>query len=170
MKAFTIDAESNITVFPSRKAAEANLPPTGALVFTTEAGLQGYLEKFPVAAAVEIWNGLTGVTPVTKFKDRATAVSRIWKAIQTLGQAEPVAAPEPAQESAAAIEIAEPEALVPATTEAAPDTPFAPQTPDVAPEAAPAKVKAARAKKEPKPASEPGTPREAARPPRLSRC
>jgi hypothetical protein len=75
MKAFTIDAENNITAFPSRKAAEANLPPTGAVVFTTAAGLQGYLDKFPAGAAVEIWNSLTGATPVTKFKDRAKAAT-----------------------------------------------------------------------------------------------
>jgi hypothetical protein len=37
---------------------------------------------------VEIYNGLPGSEPVKKFKDRATAVSRIWKAIQNLGGAE----------------------------------------------------------------------------------
>jgi len=166
MKAFTIDAESNITVFPSRKAAETNLPPTGAFVFTTAAGLQSYLEKFPVAAAVEIWNSLTGVTPVTKFKDRATAVSRIWKAIQTLGQAEPVAtgdtAPEtaPVAEPEQTLETAQPEAPAPETTEGVSAADVAPQMPDVAPETTPANTKAPRTKKAPKTPTEPGMPRE----------
>jgi len=44
MKAFTINAEGNVTAFESKEAAEANLPPTGAFVFTTAAGLQGYLK------------------------------------------------------------------------------------------------------------------------------
>jgi hypothetical protein len=78
MKAFTINAEGNITAFESKEAAEANLPPTGAFVFTTAGGLQGYLKKFPAATAVEIWNSLTGVTPVKKFKDGATAAKRIF--------------------------------------------------------------------------------------------
>src|ERR1035438_10489962 len=51
---------------------------------------------------VATWNGLPGVTPVAKFKDRKTAISRIWKRIQSLGEPaqpqadkpEPVAAPE----------------------------------------------------------------------------
>ena len=64
MKAFTINAEGNITAFESKEAAEANLPPTGAFVFTAAAGLQGYLKKFPASTPVEIWNSLTGVTQV----------------------------------------------------------------------------------------------------------
>jgi hypothetical protein len=167
MKAFTIDAESNITVFPSRAAAETNLPPAGAFVFTTAAGLDGYLKKFPAAAAVEIWNSLTGATPVAKFKDRATAVSRIWKAIQTLGEADPVAVPDGEPETAPVAdqlletsEAAQPEAATPVMEEPAPATTVAPQTPDVAPEAAPAKTKVARAKKADKPATDANGPRE----------
>jgi hypothetical protein len=101
---------------------------------------------------------------VKKFKDRATAVSRIWKAIQSLGQTEQVAA-EPktaliADQPPAATEIAQPEAGIPETTDPAPDTDVAPQTPGVAPEVAPATTKTRRAKKAPKAATEPGTPRE----------
>jgi hypothetical protein len=33
---------------------------------------------------VEIWNKLPGVTPVRKFRDRSTALRRIWTAIQAL--------------------------------------------------------------------------------------
>jgi hypothetical protein len=85
MKTFTINAEGNITAFESKEAAEANLPPTGALVFSTAAGLQGYLKKFPASTSVEIWNSLTGVQPVKKFKDGATAAKRIFAELQKLG-------------------------------------------------------------------------------------
>ena len=84
-----------------------------------------------------------------KFKDRATAVSRIWKAIQTLG-ADPVATAEAALEAAPigdqpqkATETAEPETP-------APEANVAPQTPDVAPEATPAKVRRLVGRRRPK--------------------
>src|SRR3954469_13768182 len=81
MKTFTIDAENNITVHTSRKAARE----TGAGVFTTEeqfADLIGGDSK----RLVEIWNSLAGVKAVTKFNSRKTATERIWKAIQNLGE------------------------------------------------------------------------------------
>ncbi len=81
MKTFTIDAENNITVQPSRKAARE----TGAGVFATEeqfADLIGPDNK----RLVEIWNGLTGVKPVTKFANRKSATERIWKVLQSLGE------------------------------------------------------------------------------------
>ena len=50
---------------------------------------------------VAIWNSLAGVTPVKKFKDRKTAISRIWLRIQSLGEStEPT--PEPAAKPAIA--------------------------------------------------------------------
>jgi len=36
---------------------------------------------------VAAWNGLPGVTPVSRFTDRSTAVTRIWKALQNPGGA-----------------------------------------------------------------------------------
>src|SRR5439155_11905313 len=81
MKTFTIDAENNITVHSSRKAARE----TGAGVFATEeqfADLIGPDNK----RLVEIWNGLAGVKPVTKFANRKAATERIWKALQSLGE------------------------------------------------------------------------------------
>jgi len=101
MKAFTINAEGNITAFASREAGEANLPPAGAFVFTSAAGLQSYLKQFPTAAAVEIWNSITGVRPVRKFTDRATAVTRIWSAIQSLEPAAPPTAHVAPEEASA---------------------------------------------------------------------
>ncbi len=41
-------------------------------------------DAWPASRLLEIWNGLSGVQPVVKLRDRATAVSRIWKHIQTL--------------------------------------------------------------------------------------
>ena len=81
MKTFTIDTDNNITVHTSRKAARE----TGAGVFATEeqfADLIGPDNK----RLVEIWNGLAGVKPVTKFANRKAATERIWKALQSLGE------------------------------------------------------------------------------------
>jgi len=150
MKNFTIENDSNnITVHASAKEAEA-VPNSER--FGNEAALAKLAANWPAARLIEIWNSLPGETPVKKFKDRATAVSRIWKAIQNLGQAVPAAADEPAPvpESAPPAEqtgeAAQPEAGVPETPF---DPPVAPQSPDVAPEAAPASKKATRAKKTP---------------------
>jgi Protein of unknown function (DUF3489) len=81
MKTFTIDSDNNITVHASRKAARE----TGEGVFATEeqfADLIGPDNK----RLVEIWNGLSGVKPVTKFANRKAATERIWKALQSLGE------------------------------------------------------------------------------------
>ena len=84
-----------------------------------------------MARLVEIWNSLPGAEKVKKFKDRNTAVERIWKAIQSLS-------PVPS-------EVNEPVVPEPATL-----APEAPQAPDVAPEPKPAGKKASRPKKAPK--------------------
>jgi len=83
MKAFTIDSERNITAYASQQEAAGAQGDTQA--FATAAGLQGILKKLPAAAAVEIWNSMTGVTPVKKFKDGATAAKRIFAQLQKLG-------------------------------------------------------------------------------------
>lgn len=94
MKAFSIDADNNITVHGSRKAAIAaveNMAAGEGSVFATEeqltevAGTNG-------KRLIEIWNSLPGVTPVKKFMSSKAAVTRIWKALQTL---EPEASAEP---------------------------------------------------------------------------
>lgn len=90
MKNFTIENETNnITVYGSAK--EAELVPDSER-FTSEAALGKLAANWPAARLVEIWNSLPGATEVKKFKDRASAVSRIWKALQTLGQTEAEAA------------------------------------------------------------------------------
>ncbi len=37
--------------------------------------------QWPTSRLIEIWNNLPGTTPVKKFTDRKTAVTRIWKQI-----------------------------------------------------------------------------------------
>jgi hypothetical protein len=43
--------------------------------------------KWPANRLIEGWNGIPGLTSVKKFSDRKSAVSRIWKAIQSLDAA-----------------------------------------------------------------------------------
>ena len=91
MKTFTIENETNnITLHGSEKAAEA-VPDSER--FNSEAALAKLAANWPATRLVEIWNGLPGVTPVAKFKDRSTAVGRIWKALQTFAESAP-AVPE----------------------------------------------------------------------------
>jgi hypothetical protein len=106
--------------------------------FRNEAGLAKLAADWPAARLVDIWNSLPGATPVKKFKDRATALSRIWKAIQSLGKPPPVGDDEPAgiPETAVpdqGIDATVPrETVIPERPEAAIAQPVAPQTPDVA--------------------------------------
>ena len=147
-------------------AKEADAVPNSER-FSNEAALAKLAANWPAARLVEIWNSLPGETPVKKFKDRATAVSRIWKAIQSLGETAPAAEePAPVPEQAPVVEhseTAQPEAGIPESPEPAVAAPVAPQSPDVAPpEPAAAKKKATRAKKAPVAATpkEAGAPRE----------
>ena len=160
MKNFTIENETNnITVHGSAKEAEA-VPNSER--FNSEAALAKLAANWPAARLVEIYNSLPGETQVKKFKDRATAVSRIWKAIQSLSQAAPaVEEPAPVPEPEAS-ETAQPEALIPGSTEPAVATAVAAQAPDVAPSEPAAKKKATREKKAPVATTtrESGAPRE----------
>src|SRR5882762_4606740 len=101
MKTFTIENETNnITIHTTIQEAEAL---ANVEIFRNESGLAKLAANWPAARLVEIWNSLPGATPVKKFKDRATAISRIWKVIQSLGgTAEAETTPEP--EIAPAIE------------------------------------------------------------------
>src|ERR1700680_5098093 len=83
MKSFTIENETNnITIHATVQDAEA---AANAERFRNEAGLAKLAADWPASRLVDIWNSLPGATSVKKFKDRATAVNRIWKAIQGLG-------------------------------------------------------------------------------------
>ena len=163
MKTFTIDAENSITVHASKKAARE----TGDGVFASAeefAELIGNDNK----RQVEIWNGIPGVTPVTKFANRKVGTERIWKAIQGLGETQ-AAAPEPAviapevpldeapvAEPAQELDPPPVQSAVPQPAEALPEPVIEPvaavsaQAPDVAPAEAKAGKKAGRARKAPK--------------------
>jgi len=82
MKIFVIDSENGIAVFG---AGEAVPETEGSENFRTKDEFQQAAEAWPADRLVEIWNGIPSVTPVKKFTDRKTAVTRIWKAIQSLG-------------------------------------------------------------------------------------
>jgi len=91
MTTFTIDPENNIVAHTSLKEAQA-ADIAGAEYFSSEEELAQLAASWPVAGArgrgssklLELWNSLPGVAPVKKFKDRTTALARIWKAAQAL--------------------------------------------------------------------------------------
>jgi hypothetical protein len=97
MIAFTIDSDNNITVHPNKKIARQ----TGAGVFDTAASLAELIGA-DNKRLVEIWNSLTGVTPVKKFTSGAVAARRIFAEVQKLA-------------SPAGSTTDEPEGIAPAT-------------------------------------------------------
>lgn len=78
---FTIDSENNITAHPFDPETKDQIPLDGVQSFETAAQLSDILYSSPGERAVEIWNSLPGVVPITskKFRNRATAIDRIWK-------------------------------------------------------------------------------------------
>ena len=148
MKTYTIEKETN-NITAHRTAREAESVP-GAERFGTAAALARLAANWPTARLLEIWNSLPGATPVKKFKDRESAVARIWKAIQNLGEVAPAEASqktELAPPNATAVETSEPK------PEATPATPVAPHTPDVAPRKLASKSTTSRANKPTGPAT-----------------
>ena len=78
MKTYTIDTENSIT-------AHATKPEAGdGESFGSQQELASLVTEWPADRLIEVWNGIPGLTPVKKFTDRKSAVSRIWKAIQSL--------------------------------------------------------------------------------------
>jgi hypothetical protein len=114
MKYFTIDNDNDIRAHASAQEADA---VANAERFSTAAGLTKLAEKWPTARLVEVWNSLPGVSEVKKFKDRATAATRIWKAVQSLGET-------PAPKLEAVVTATE---LTPEVVEAAIPAEFQPQ-------------------------------------------
>jgi hypothetical protein len=84
MKTFTIDADNNISVFASKKEAVA-ATATPFDPFTSQSELADLATDWPMSRLVEVWNGIPGVTAVTKFTNKKIATERIWKAIENLG-------------------------------------------------------------------------------------
>jgi Protein of unknown function (DUF3489) len=82
MPAFTIDRDNNITYFSSSKDIERSAEEIET--FSDPQELAALAEQWPGVRLVEAWNSLPGVEPVQRFTSRQVAVSRIWKAIQSL--------------------------------------------------------------------------------------
>ena len=103
MTTFTIDEQNNITAFGSQEeAAAATATPFDS--FAGQQELADLAAQWPAERLLAVWNSLPGVTPVKKFQDRKTAISRIWARIQTLGESaepkpEPAAKPKAAQKA-----------------------------------------------------------------------
>ena len=87
MTTFTIDAENNITAFPTTDLAAASVA-AGAQPFSSQQELAALAGGWPTGRSVEIWNSLPGVKPVKGFKSAQAAISRIWANIQHLGEPE----------------------------------------------------------------------------------
>ncbi len=93
MKTFTIEKETNnVTAHPTTQDAEST---PGAERFATAAEFAEVAATWPASRLIEIWNSLPGVTAITKFKDRKSAIAKIWNVIQTLGDPAPQAARKP---------------------------------------------------------------------------
>jgi hypothetical protein len=96
MVTFTIDKNNDITVLDSSQQTEES--GEGIEAFNSSQELAALAAKWPGARLVEIWNSLPGVEPVERFTSRQVAVTRIWKAIQSLqataGAQRPQAAPK----------------------------------------------------------------------------
>ena len=92
MTTYSLDTENNLAVHPDKDAAIQEAGTTGA-VFAAEAKLSEATASWPTSRMVQIWNGFAGAPPfadlteIKKFKDRKTAVARIWAAAQRLGKA-----------------------------------------------------------------------------------
>jgi hypothetical protein len=175
MNTFTIENECNNIILHSSPAEAETV--AGAESFSSSQELAELAANWPTARLIDIWNSLPGVTPVTKFKDRKTAVTRIWNAIRILSPdiviednpepgsepaalSEPVAPPE--AEPATSDPVAEPAEVAPEATPE-PEANGGEQAPDVAPEEPEANKKATRKPKAPTGEKVAKAPREASK-------
>jgi hypothetical protein len=71
---FSIDCSNSV-----RRAKKAESEDGG---FSSEAELFKFTNDWPMARLSEVWNNLPGAVQLTRFKDRKTAIRRIWEAIQ----------------------------------------------------------------------------------------
>ena len=76
MKTFTINSENEVTALDSRIDAEQNTAPSAAR-FSSIEELAQVTQDWPLARLVAVWNGLPGLSPVSKFTDRRTAITRV---------------------------------------------------------------------------------------------
>jgi hypothetical protein len=85
MSTFTIDADNNITAFPTPDEAAAAVT-AGAQSFDSQQELAQLAAAWPAERLLAVRNSLPGDTPVTKLKDPKAAIRRIWARIQHLGE------------------------------------------------------------------------------------
>ena len=94
MTTFTINETNEIVAFATpEEASAATQTPFDS--FGSEAELAELAKAWPAERLLAILNSLPGEKPAKKLKDPKTAVSRIWKRIEGLGEA---AQPEPEAE------------------------------------------------------------------------
>jgi hypothetical protein len=82
MTTFTIENDSNNIILHASLAEAETV--AGAERFGSPEELTELAANWPTARLIDIWNSLPGVAAVSKFKDKKTAVTRIWNAIQSL--------------------------------------------------------------------------------------
>ena len=87
MTTFTIDTDNNITAHAAAPAAQDTLA-----AFASQKEFSKATAEWPISRLVEVWNSFAGTSgfdnlkPVKKFTDRKAATTRIWAAIQNLGE------------------------------------------------------------------------------------
>jgi Protein of unknown function (DUF3489) len=80
---FTIDDDNNIAAYGSAEQASQG-DAAGLVHFDSQPALAKLSADWPLSRFVEIWNSISGHSPVKKFQDRNKAVARVWNAIQPL--------------------------------------------------------------------------------------
>jgi hypothetical protein len=91
---FRIDTDGGISAYPAKSDAQAAVTIDGGSIFATRAELADLGKTLPMQTLVDAWNSLTGVTPVKRFKDRASATNRIWEVVNATLAPKPKAQPE----------------------------------------------------------------------------
>jgi hypothetical protein len=81
MKTLLTDNESTVATVESGAEGEANAA-LSAERFSSIDEFAEMTKEWPLSRLVAMWNGLPGVIPVSRFTDRKTAVTRIWKAVR----------------------------------------------------------------------------------------
>jgi hypothetical protein len=79
MKTFVVDSNNNI-----RAGTSNDRTKDGPEKFANEGELAALAKSWAASRFVEIWNNLPGVKPLRRFRDRDTAVRRIWEQAQKL--------------------------------------------------------------------------------------
>ena len=153
MKTFTIENETNNIIAHATKQEAALV--SNAEIFSSDTDLAELGANWPAPRLIEIWNSIPGNTPVKKFTDRKTAATRIWKAIQSLGDSIPAETPtEPAETEASPDMPPSDEATLPESEQVEVETPasepegdVSEHAPNVAPEETKSTKKTTRQKK-----------------------